>query len=477
MQYITLNGVPEGATVYYQDAGGNLQILPNNGADGGQLNGSPTSYWTVTAAQLDSIVIKPPQNFNGDMPLSLSIITQELGTDDFVTTSMDFIVGVSPVADGVQIISAPEDYNAIEGDEIKVELGAELLDLEGSEVFAVDFVITSADATALVGLEGIQIEDQFVSLTSDGSGGYIASFIVDSTSLGEIKILPGELAFGTLNVEMAISSVDTAEVLGFEEVDRSDSQIINFDIELTPEVDPPIWTQFADFTTNQTDNIALNLGLELQNPAPGETATLTILGLSDGMSLSAGEKQGNKWIVNIEDVAGLTLSGATDGETITLSLDPIATLDSDVADGDLETITITVDSNAVLANAFAANASYSSVFNMAMAMTVTDEQTSDEPNAIDEQTVDDIRLDMIRLDIMQEMYERAQFEQVRFFEHGYQNFAPTSIAVFAEIEIMEQAVARYQVEQSLSKLQTQPIDSILPIDEPVISDENADSSK
>ncbi|ARD23987.1 adhesin [Shewanella japonica] len=474
VQYITLNGVPEGATVYYQDAGGDLHILPNNDADGGQLNGTPTTYWTVTPDQLDSIVVKPPHNFNGDMPLSLSIITQELGTDDFVTTSMDFIVGVSPIADGVQIISAPDDYTGNEGDDIKVEIAAELLNLDGSEFFVVDFLISSSDTSALVDLEGVEIDGQFVALTANGSGGYIASLIVEAVSLAEVKILPGELAFGTLNVEMAISSIDTAEVLGSEELDRSQSQTVSFDIELTPEVDPPIWTQFADFTTNQTDNIALNLGLELQNPAPNETATLTILGLSDGMTLSKGEKQGNKWIVNIEDVAGLTLSGATDGETITLSLDPIATLGSDVADGELETITITVDSNAVVANAFAANtfaanAAYASAFNMAMAMTVT--QPTELDNPIVHPFYDEAALEMMQLDIMQEMHERAQFEQVRHYEHGYRNLTPTATAVFAEIELMEQTVARYQHEQSRNPLSSQPIDAILPIDEPVISDD------
>lgn len=168
VQYITLNGVPEGATVYYQDAGGDLHILPNNDADGGQLNGTPTTYWTVTPDQLDSIVVKPPHNFNGDMPLSLSIITQELGTDDFVTTSMDFIVGVSPIADGVQIISAPDDYTGNEGDDIKVEIAAELLNLDGSEFFVVDFLISSSDTSALVDLEGVEIDGQFVALTANG---------------------------------------------------------------------------------------------------------------------------------------------------------------------------------------------------------------------------------------------------------------------------------------------------------------------
>ncbi|WP_206747662.1 Ig-like domain-containing protein [Shewanella sp. 10N.286.51.B7] len=439
VQYITIQGVPEGATVYYQDAGGNLQLLPNNGADGGQFNGSPTSYWTITPDQLDSIVIKPPQNFNGDMPLSLSIITQELGTDDFVTTSMDFLVGVSPVADGVQIISAPDDYSAIEGDAIKVELGAELIDLEGHESIRVEVTITSAEANALIDLAGIEIDGQFAALISDGNGGFTASLLVNETSLDEIKILPGELAFGTLQVELALSSIDTAEVLGSNETDQSAAQIVNFEIEITPEVDPPIWTQFGDINALTTNDIPLNLGLELKNPAPGETASLTILGVPDGATLSAGTQQGNQWIVPIESVAGLMISGVTAGTTFELSLDPTATLDGESAEGDLETITITVDDNAVM-NSPAAMENFA--FN--------DANTDVNPNNLEPMTqsaaVYGVQLEDFQQQVMEEMYQRMQFEYMRQYDTPYRYVSPMD-----------------------------PIDSIMPIN-PVINDASTNTS-
>lgn len=39
--YLTIQGVPQGAVLYYQD-GGNLVQLPNNGEDGGTFAGKPT---------------------------------------------------------------------------------------------------------------------------------------------------------------------------------------------------------------------------------------------------------------------------------------------------------------------------------------------------------------------------------------------------------------------------------------------------
>ncbi|MCL1068446.1 adhesin [Shewanella olleyana] len=422
VMYITLNGVPDGATVYYQDAGGTLHILPNDGPDGGQLDGSPTNYWTVTPDQLDSLVIKPPQNFNGDMPLTLSIITQELGTDDYVTTHMDLMVGVSPVADGVQIVSPPQaQYDAVEGDIIDIDLDAELIDLNSHEVLFVEVIITSADAAALVELSGIQIGSQFVALTSDGNGGFTASLSVAASEINTVSILPGELAFGTLNVEMNVSSIDSAEVLSTQETDQSSAQTVNFDIELTPEVDAPIWTQLADIDATTTNNIALNLGLELQNPAPGETATLTILGVPDGATLSAGTLQGNKWVVPIADVASLTISGVTAGTSFELTLDPTATLNGESADGVLETITVTVDPAAIMSSA-AVMANFGAL-NANAPMIANELILANEP-VQDNAKVYDVQFEDLQQEVMQEMYQRMQLEHMQQYDTHYRYLLP-----------------------------------------------------
>ncbi|AQS38206.1 hypothetical protein Sps_03059 [Shewanella psychrophila] len=346
--FLTLQGVPEGAVLYYRD-GANLIQLPNNGVDGGSFEGNPTYSWSVTLAQLANLVMRPPQDFNGDIPLSIQAITQELGTTDFVTTSADIIVGISPVADGVQIIQTPDSlYNSLEDEIIVIDLAAEALELSGSEQLQLTITITSADASALVDLDGIKVGSDFVSFTDLGGGVFSASLLISANNLSEFELHPGNLAFGTLNVQMDIASVDTARVLGIDETDTSAPQTFNFDIEIEPEVDAPIWTQVGDIIANDPNDVSLNLGVELQNPAATETGNVSIFGLPDTMTLSAGSKTGNKWIVSLDDLAGLKVIGANDGDTFQLYIEPIAELNGDTAPGSLRIITVTVDINAVM---------------------------------------------------------------------------------------------------------------------------------
>nr|WP_280925481.1 hypothetical protein [Shewanella holmiensis] len=342
--YMTLNGLPEGATVFVRGADGTLHILPNNGPDGGQLNGQPTLYWTVSVEHLDSLVIKPPQNFNGDLPLTLNIITQELGTNDFVTTSTNILVGVTPVADGAQIIQEPaSNLNFIEGEIISVDFHTELLDLSGHEQMQVDITITSSQASALVDLQGIQIGNQYVALVPDGNGGFTASLVINASSLTHLDILPGDLAFGTLQVSMDISSIDNAQVLGTSQTSISTAQTVSFDVELTPEVDSPIWTYLENVISNTPNAVLLQIEAELQNPAPGEVGQVIIYDLPSHLTLSAGSQNGDHWIIALDELAGLTILGASNGENFNLRVVTQATLNGETATGDIETINVDIN--------------------------------------------------------------------------------------------------------------------------------------
>ena len=349
--FITIHGAPEGSTFYAKDSSGNLVQLPNNGVDGGTFEGKPTYYWTVTPDQLDSLVFRPPLNFNGDIPLTLETITYEIGTDQYASNSVGIEIGVNPVADGVQLIKEPESqYLGQEDETIVIDFGAELIDATDNETMLMTITITSANASALVGLEGIRVGDNYVAFTANGSGGYSATLEVTGNSLSQFELLPGTLAFGTLNVQMDLSSKDATTVHGVATQDSSNAQTLTFDVELTPEVDPPIWTQVNDVTSNDVNNVALNLGLTLQNPAPGETGTLAIYGVPAYASLSSGSLQGDKWVVNIADVASLKLIGANDGDVINLTLTPSASLNGDTENGVTETITVTVDTAAIMSS-------------------------------------------------------------------------------------------------------------------------------
>ncbi|GIU20794.1 MULTISPECIES: adhesin [unclassified Shewanella] len=355
--YLTIHGVPSGSVMYYQD-GANLVQLPNEGTDGGSFGGSPTYSWSVTAAQLTGLVLQPPLDFSGDIPLSIQAITQELGTNDFVTTTSNILVGVSPVADGIDVIAAPEShYTSIEDEVITIDLNAKISEFDATEAISIKVVITSADASALVDLEGVKVGGQFVSFSYDaGSDSYYATLSAVSP-LTQIELYPGELAFGTLDVQLELTSIDNATVLGSLQTDLSPAEVLNFEVEITPEVDAPIWTQVGDVLATDVNNVALDLGLALQNPATNETGLLTIYGVPDTLTLSAGNKNGDKWLVDIDDVATLTVIGAQDGDVLNLTLDPTAVLGTDTANGIVEIITVTVDVPPVMFSSFMAGPS------------------------------------------------------------------------------------------------------------------------
>ena len=355
--YLTIHGVPSGSVLYYQD-GANLVQLPNEGTDGGSFGGSATYSWSVTPAQLAGLVLQPPLDFSGDIPLSIQAITQELGTTDFVTTSANILVGVSPVADGIDVISAPESqYSSVEDEVITIDLNAKTSEFDDTEAISIKVIVTSADASALVDLEGVKIGSQFVSFSYDAGNDSYYVILSDVSPLTQIELYPGELAFGTLDVQLELSSVDSATVLGSLQTDLSAAEVLNFEVEITPEVDAPVWTQVGDVLATDVNNVALDLGLALQNPATNESGLLTIFGVPDTMSLSAGSKTGDKWVVDIDEVATLTVIGAQDGDILNLTLDPTAILGTDTANGIVETITVTVDVPPVVLSSFMAGPS------------------------------------------------------------------------------------------------------------------------
>jgi hypothetical protein len=144
-----------------------------------------------------------------------------------------------------------------------------------------------------------------------------------------------------------VASVDTAVVNGVEYSDTSPIESYDFTIELTPEVDAPRWLDYDNIAVSDPNNIALNLALELRNPAPGEEGFLTVSGLLPGLTLSNGTQVGNDWLVALADVSSLSIIEANLGDNFDLILTPYAELDGDTETGAIQTINIDVDTNNV----------------------------------------------------------------------------------------------------------------------------------
>jgi len=139
---ITVSGVPEGAVL---SAGTDL----GNGA------------WSVAADDLPQLSILPPEDFAGDMALTLSVTTTE-NDGDTATVTDDFTVSVEAVADAPELDLS--NVQGVEDNVVPLDISSALTDTDGSETLS----ITISDIPDGVTLSaGTLNDDGSVTLTSD----------------------------------------------------------------------------------------------------------------------------------------------------------------------------------------------------------------------------------------------------------------------------------------------------------------------
>ena len=120
---ITIAGVPDGAMI-------------NAGTD----NGDGT--WTISAEDLaenpdllSNLTLTPPENVGDDIQLTVTATATEAFTGDTATSTATLDVDVTPVADApdVTVLDASGD----EDSEIELDIGADLVDTDGSETLSI----------------------------------------------------------------------------------------------------------------------------------------------------------------------------------------------------------------------------------------------------------------------------------------------------------------------------------------------------
>ena len=331
---LSIKGVPDGAVLVLKQ-GDEYVLLPNNGYDGGTFNGTPTMAWQVQPDQLGSIYILPPQDFSGDLPLTLEAMTQEIGTTDVKFTTEDFTVGVNPVGDNAQFFGVPDSMSGSEGDPITVPVNITSAETSSDEFISLTVTVNAdSDPSALIGLDRIKVGDLFARFMLNADGSMQATLIVPASQVDSFELYAGD-AFGDLNITLTASTVDSNQVLGAHVTDHGPETTQDMVITITPVVDAPVLTvEYPSIIAEANGQIPLGLSLALMNPAANETGTLTISGLPDGMTLSAGTKQGSDWIIDQSDVDGLSIAGGYSGSSdFELSITPSATLGGDTATG------------------------------------------------------------------------------------------------------------------------------------------------
>ncbi|ARC87673.1 hypothetical protein [Rhodovulum sp. MB263] len=278
---LTLAGLPEGATL-------------SAGTDNG--DGS----WTLAPEDLAGLTLTPPPDVHGDLALSVTAVAS-LGSDSRSVTA-PLAVTVTPVVDAPDLTVAPA--TGAEDGAIALDLSAALIDPAPGESLALTLAGLPEGATLSAG-------------TDNGDG----SWTLAPEDLAGLTLTPPPDVHGDLAL-----SVTAVASLGPD----SRSVTAPLAVTVTPVVDAPDLT-VAPATGAEDGAIALDLSAALIDPAPGESLALTLAGLPEGATLSAGTDNGDgSWTLAPEDLAGLTLTPPPDVHgDLALSVTAVASLGPD----------------------------------------------------------------------------------------------------------------------------------------------------
>ncbi|NQV98710.1 MAG: tandem-95 repeat protein, partial [Rhodospirillales bacterium] len=286
---VSITGVPDGAVL-------------SAGVD----NGDGT--WTVDASNLAGLTLTPPTDFYGEIPLGIRATSTEADGGDTATTEASFTVTVA--SDG--------DFG--------------ISDAEGLEDSAIPLDIDISEAIA-AGLEtDITISNVPTGATlSAGIDNGDGTWTVPVAGVDGLTITPpadSDVDF-TLSVTVGDFSLD-------------------LDVVVNADADAPT-VEATDVTGLEDTAIALDLGTALTDIDGSESLSVTISGMPEGATLSAGVNNNDgTWTIDAGDLATLTLTPPADfAGDIPLTLSSTST-EADGGDAETTEIPFTVSVSGVV---------------------------------------------------------------------------------------------------------------------------------
>ncbi|MFI4882012.1 MAG: beta strand repeat-containing protein [Phycisphaerales bacterium JB064] len=289
---LKIAGVPDGATL---SAGNNL----GNGV------------WELTPGQLDDLTITPAEDFDESFTLTVTATSTDAG-GSHASTTQQLHVSIDPVAETpvLQVMPAA----GVEDQPIPLHITAASADPDGSETISV--VIQGVPDGATLSAGEAQGDGSW-QLTQDDLAGLTISLPADSSDDFTLTITTtAEETNGSVRDTTATLDVSVAGVADAPDLSASGVQ---------------------GFVGAPMD---LDIAAGLADTDGSETLTITISGVPDGVTLSAGAPTGDGvWTLSPEDLDGLTLTGDTSAEgQFTLVVTAVST----EADGDSVQVSHTI---------------------------------------------------------------------------------------------------------------------------------------
>ncbi|WP_417828854.1 beta strand repeat-containing protein, partial [Thalassospira sp.] len=257
---VVISGVPDGAIL-------------SAGTDNG--DGS----WTLEGNQLAGLTLTPPENFNGEIDLSVTATSRESNGSTATSTS-SFTVDVTPVADGATLDVS--DATGREDTAIALDIDTDLLD--DGESLSITIRGVPDGATLSAGVD-------------NGDG----TWSLDADQLEGLTITPPKDFSGSFDLSVQVSTTDG---------DDTSVVLQNLNVTVEGSADAPT-LDVSDASGSEDSAIALDIDAALTDSS--ETLTVTISGVPEGASLSAGTDNGDgTWTLGSDDLEGLTITPADD---------------------------------------------------------------------------------------------------------------------------------------------------------------------
>ena len=284
---ITIGDVPAGATL-----------------SAGTDNGDGT--WTLDPADLANLTVTPAADSDADFQLTVTATASE-DTDGTASTTGTIDVSVTGVADAP--VATAQDETGAEDSWIQLHLDSALTDTDGSETLSI--TITGVPEGAILS-PGTDLGDGVWSATP--------------AQLPLVCILPPDDFSGDINMTLSVTST--------ENDGDSATTVKDFSVEVTAVADTPTVT-VSDASGTEDQPISLDISSALTDTDGSETLSVTVAGVPDGATLSAGTDNGDgTWTLDPADLANLTVTPAADSDadfTLTVTASTTATDGTDTA--------------------------------------------------------------------------------------------------------------------------------------------------
>ncbi|WP_339849485.1 tandem-95 repeat protein, partial [uncultured Nisaea sp.] len=277
---ITISGIPDGAVL-----------------SAGTVNADGSV--TLTGDQLGGLTITPPEDFSGEIVLAVTAIaTDENG--DTAETALSLPVTVTAIADAP--VLAVSDAAGLEDNAITLDLSTSITDDSES----VSLTITGIPEGAVLSAGTVNV-DGSVTLTDD--------------QLDGLTITPPADFSGEFALEVTASSID----------ENGDTATTTDSLTVTVEAvaDAPVLTVRPASGTEDSP-IALDISTSSSDADGSETVSVTITGIPDGATLSAG---------TVNDDGNVTL---TPDQLVDLTITAPENFSGDIA---LTVVSTSVDEN------------------------------------------------------------------------------------------------------------------------------------